>query len=94
MKDEQKEEMFQFLSGTFHQDVESPETALKEYIQDSTKEGLKQDTLLLETFLKWDASLESKNKFIEDHTWIDFSEMNLEPVDWLENVVRSIRGRL
>ena len=59
------EELGDFLAGTFHQDIESPEEALNEFIMEVTKiciENTKNDILL---FLNSNLTDSEKEEFIK-----------------------------
>lgn len=43
-----EEPVFQFLAGTFHQDIDSPEEALQELITEESKEYLESAVIFLE----------------------------------------------
>ncbi|PTX59962.1 hypothetical protein C8P63_110107 [Melghirimyces profundicolus] len=86
MEANKKMEMFQFLAGIFHQDIESTEKALEEYLEENSTEVIKQDAELIQQFMDWEASENEKNEFIEQHTWIYFPEMKQPPISWLRDV--------
>ena len=58
-----------FLGGTFHQDIESEESALKEYCE-LGNEALNEVIDAINEFLILSSSKEEKNKFIEKNAFI------------------------
>ncbi|CAF1817215.1 hypothetical protein NRS6141_01684 [Bacillus subtilis] len=59
------EPVFQFLGGIFHQDIEAPESALDEYLEEIPKEEQETDIAALKDFFNSDYSDEEKNDFID-----------------------------
>ncbi len=47
----QEDPVFQFLAGTFHQDIESPDDALQELLTEESKEYLEYAIVLLTNFV-------------------------------------------
>lgn len=56
------EPVFQFLGGIFHQDIETPEAALDEYLEEIPKEEQENDIAALKEFIK--AIIRMKKKMI------------------------------
>ncbi|MBD8046705.1 MULTISPECIES: contact-dependent growth inhibition system immunity protein [Clostridium] len=80
-----KEKLEIFLGGTFHQDIESPENAIKEY-SDLWKESLLDIINAINDFMNSELSIDEKNEFIERNTEIYFPAMQKEPIVWLNEV--------
>lgn len=74
-----------FLGGTFHQDIESVEDEVCEYLANMKKNAIKTINAIDE-FLASDISIEEKNKFTTDNVWIYFPAIEKEPIEWLEEV--------
>ncbi|HLR63258.1 MAG TPA: contact-dependent growth inhibition system immunity protein [Lentibacillus sp.] len=87
----QEEPIFQFLAGTFHQDIESPEQALQELLIDESKEYLEHAITFLSDFMKSNHSVSEKNEYIQCCAdGIYFPDLGLEPLQWLNQVVQQI----
>ncbi|WP_251862282.1 contact-dependent growth inhibition system immunity protein [Clostridium sp. Marseille-Q2269] len=82
---EWKEKLEIFLGGTFHQDIESPENAIKEY-SDLWRESLLEIINAINDFANSDLSIDEKNEFIERNTEIYFPAIKKEPIVWLNEV--------
>ncbi|KGA81072.1 hypothetical protein KQ41_19860 [Lysinibacillus fusiformis] len=83
--------VFQFLAGTFHQDIESPEDALQELILDESKEYLEYIVVILTDFIKNEYSDIEKNEYIQSCTdGIYFPILNVKPVEWLNDIIKKI----
>ncbi len=80
-----EDELEIFLGGTFHQDIESPEDALEEYLKED-KDHIEHIVKIITDFLNSGLSEEEKNKFIEVNTEIYFKVMGVKPIIWVENV--------
>ena len=78
-----------FLGGTFHQDIESEESALKEYCE-LGNEALNEVIDTIDEFLILPSSKEEKNKFIEKNAEIYFPALEKEPMDWLEDIKKKL----
>lgn len=87
MNNENIEKLEIFLSGTFHQDISSPEEALEEYINEVDKEWITSIIDSAEIFLKSDISDEEKCKFIESNAEIFFPAMCLTPLQWFSSII-------
>lgn len=81
------EELEIFLGGTFHQDINSPEEALEDYLKDLDKEMLKSLIKEIELFLNSNLSFKEKEVFIQNNAEIYFPAINSTPLDWLETVL-------
>ncbi|ENQ3106447.1 hypothetical protein SAMN04488168_10496 [Bacillus sp. 491mf] len=85
------EELGDFLAGTFHQDMESPEEALNEFIMEVTKiciENTKNDIL---SFLSSNLTDSEKEEFIKYNAYIYFPALNLTPVEWLKQTLKILK---
>ncbi|MEC1646687.1 contact-dependent growth inhibition system immunity protein [Bacillus halotolerans] len=85
------EELSDFLEGTFHQDMGSPEQALKEFIAESSKECLVFTIKFCEEFLNENISDQEKESFIKSNTEIYFPAIDLTPLQWLKKVITKIK---
>ncbi|ATX85193.1 hypothetical protein CU084_01170 [Bacillus velezensis] len=54
------EPVFQFLGGIFHQDIDTPESALEEYLAEIPKKEQENDVEALKAFINSDYSEEQK----------------------------------
>lgn len=89
--DDTLEELSDFLEGTFHQDMGSPEQALKEFIAESSKECLVFTIKFCEEFLNENISDQEKESFIKSNTEIYFPAIDLTPLQWLKKVITEIK---
>ncbi|AKL86075.1 contact-dependent growth inhibition system immunity protein [Bacillus atrophaeus] len=85
------EELSDFLEGTFHQDMDSPEQALEEFILESSKECLVFTIKFCEEFLNKDISDQEKESFIKSNSEIYFPAIGLTPLQWLKKVITEIK---
>ncbi|MGG0050595.1 contact-dependent growth inhibition system immunity protein [Bacillus atrophaeus] len=85
------EELSDFLEGTFHQDMGSPEQALNEFIAESSKECLVFTIKFCEEFLNENISDQEKESFIKSNTEIYFPAIDLTPLQWLKKVITEIK---
>ncbi|MCE0742096.1 contact-dependent growth inhibition system immunity protein [Bacillus sp. G16] len=85
------EELSDFLEGTFHQDMGSPEKALEEFIAESSKECLVFTIKFCEEFLNENISDQEKESFIKSNTEIYFPAIDLTPLQWLKKVITEIK---
>ncbi|KAF1677389.1 contact-dependent growth inhibition system immunity protein [Bacillus mexicanus] len=84
--------VFRFLGGHFHQDIESPASALDGYLNEATQNLKERDFMALTEFLNNDYSEEDKNEFIEEAAdGIYFSEDGITPLEWLEQIAEQIK---
>lgn len=80
-----KDDLENFLGGHFHQDVESQEGALDEFIREH-RGYLSTITSSIDSFFESSMTTEEKTKFIVDNVWIYFPAIEKEPLEWLEEV--------
>ncbi|MFC7370768.1 contact-dependent growth inhibition system immunity protein [Fictibacillus iocasae] len=85
------EEVEDFLGGTFHQDIQSPEQAMDEFILESTKECLLDTINDCEKFLNSDIGKEEKENLIQNNAEIYFPAMNMNPIEWLTKLVKQMK---
>jgi hypothetical protein len=85
------EEVADFLAGTFHQDMGSPEQALADFIVENTKECLEFTLESLLVFMRKNTTEKEKEDFIKSYAEIYFPAMGLTPLEWLENVIGQLK---
>mgnify|MGYP003105913167 CR=1 FL=1 len=85
------EQLENFLGGTFHQDIDSIQEALNKYIDECDKEWLNKIIISGEKFLQSDISDDNKDKFIEDSTEIYFESINMNPREWLNCIINTLK---
>ena len=83
-----------FLGGTFHQGVNSPEEALLEYIRSVGHDWIRTLISNIISFLESELSVEEKNNFIRDNAEIYFPVMKINPTEWLKHVVVELKRSL
>ncbi|KFI01993.1 contact-dependent growth inhibition system immunity protein [Bacillus spizizenii] len=89
------EPVFQFLGGIFHQDIETPESALDEYLEEIPKEEQETDIVALKDFINSDYSDEEKNDFIDEAAdGVDILSYGVSPLIWLEQVIQKIEKNI
>ncbi|AGE63044.1 hypothetical protein AW03_011910 [Bacillus subtilis HJ5] len=89
------EPVFQFLGGIFHQDIETPESALDEYLEEIPKEEQETDIAALKDFINSDYSDEEKNDFIDEAAdGVDVLSYGVSPIIWLEQVIQKIEKNI
>ncbi|TXL66780.1 hypothetical protein FHP05_05215 [Cerasibacillus terrae] len=88
----QEDPVFQFLAGTFHQDIESPDDALQELLTEESKEYLEYAIVFLTNFVGSENSDTEKSEFIQSAAdGVYFPALHIEPIEWLENVIEQIK---
>ncbi|MBU8788520.1 MULTISPECIES: contact-dependent growth inhibition system immunity protein [Bacillus] len=85
------EELSDFLAGTFHQDMGSPEQAIKEFITESSKECLVFTIKFCEEFLNSDKSDHEKEDFIKSNSEIYYPAIGLTPIQWLKSIIEQMK---
>jgi CdiI immunity protein len=88
------EELEDFLGGTFHQDIESPELALEEFIDETSYKGIEQTVIDCEAFLNCDLKNQEKEDIIQSNTEIYFPAIGQAPLGWLRQVVEQLKNSL
>ncbi|MCY7919961.1 contact-dependent growth inhibition system immunity protein [Bacillus vallismortis] len=84
--------VFRFLGGHFHQDIESPEDALNEYLNEASQKLKERDLIALTEFVNSKYSEADKNEFIEEAAdGIYFPEDDLIPLEWLKQAIEQIK---
>ncbi|MGG0050594.1 contact-dependent growth inhibition system immunity protein [Bacillus atrophaeus] len=87
--------VFRFLGGHFHQDIESPEKALDEYLNEASQKLKERDLIALTEFVNNDYSEEDKNEFIKEAAdGLYFPEDDITPLEWLKQVIEQIKEHL
>lgn len=86
-----EDELSNFLGGNFHQDIESPEQALQDYIDRQSKDWIQILIYRAESFLNSNLSDNEKEEFIESNAEIYFPAIELKPIEWLNNVVEQLK---
>lgn len=89
---EAAEKIKNFLGGTFHLDVDSPEQALKDFLDEATQECIRATLERVTNFLDSDLNEQEKTNFIESYADIYFPAMGMTPVEWLQNVLEQIKA--
>ncbi|WCM17653.1 contact-dependent growth inhibition system immunity protein [Priestia filamentosa] len=84
------EELEDFLAGTFHQDISSPEEALDEFIEEASKECLLFTIKYCEEFLSSELTEQEKENIIQNNADIYFPAIELTPLQWLNQLVKKI----
>ncbi|MER1278342.1 contact-dependent growth inhibition system immunity protein [Bacillus sp. C15(2022)] len=89
------EPVFQFLGGIFHQDIETPESALDEYLEEIPKGEQETDIVALKDFINSDYTDEEKNDFIDEAAdGVDIRSYGVSPLVWLEQVIQKIEKNI
>ncbi|MCM3187504.1 contact-dependent growth inhibition system immunity protein [Bacillus subtilis] len=87
--------VFGFLGGYFHQDIDSPESALDEYLEEIPREEQETDIAALKDFINSNYSDEEKNDFIDEAAdGVDIRSYGVSPLVWLEQVIRKIEKNI
>ncbi|WP_042473859.1 contact-dependent growth inhibition system immunity protein [Bacillus ndiopicus] len=84
-------ELEDFLGGTFHQDIDSPEQALDEFIKEASKECLLFTIKYSEEFLNSELTKQEKEKIIQNNAEIYFPAIELTPLQWLVQLIEQIK---
>lgn len=85
------EDFEDFLGGTFHQDISSPEQALDEFINEASKECLISTIKNCEVFLNSNLTKHDKEDIIQNNAEIYFPAIKLTPLQWLNQIVDKIK---
>ncbi|KYC61567.1 hypothetical protein GWJ21_14495 [Bacillus coagulans] len=85
------EELEDFLGGTFHQDISSPEQALDEFINEASKECLLFTIKYCDEFLNSELTKQEKENIIQNNVEIYFPAIELMPLQWLNKLVEQIK---
>ncbi|MBL3648858.1 contact-dependent growth inhibition system immunity protein [Bacillus sp. RHFS10] len=87
--------VFRFLGGYFHQDIDSPESALDEYLEEIPKEEQETNIVALKDFINSDYTDEEKNDFIDEAAdGVDILSYGASPLVWLEQVIQKIEKNI
>lgn len=82
-----------FLQAYFHQDIDSPEKALQDLIEEESPEYLSQVVEAASRFLNSSLTKQEKNQLIRSHCDLYFPELHLTPIAWLESVVQQLKQK-
>ena len=85
------EEVENFLVGTFHQDIEEPMEALKEYIETVDSQWLLYISKEIERFLMSELPEHYKEEYIQECTCIYYPALGIKPIKWLTDVLGEIK---
>ncbi|WP_078552224.1 contact-dependent growth inhibition system immunity protein [Bacillus alkalicellulosilyticus] len=85
------EELEDFFGGTFHQDINSPEQALEEFIKEASIECLQYTIKDCEKFLNSKLTKQEKESIIQNNAEVYFSALKLNPLQWLNNIVEKLK---
>ncbi|MFD2657677.1 contact-dependent growth inhibition system immunity protein [Gracilibacillus thailandensis] len=85
------EELEDFLGGTFHQDISSPEQALDEFINEASIGCLLSTIKDCEKFLNSNLTKQEKENIIQNNAEIYFPAIELTPLQWLNNLVEKMK---
>ena len=81
----------QYLGGVFHFDIDSPDSALNDYLETESEEWLKIVKASCDYFLDKEMLDSEKAKFIEDYFHYDTT---MNPIDWLKHISNKIDDKL
>ncbi|XQY90017.1 contact-dependent growth inhibition system immunity protein [Metabacillus sp. HB246100] len=85
------EELEDFLGGTFHQDISSPEQAIDEFIKEASIECLLSTITDCEKFLNSSLTKHEKENIIQNNAEVYFPAVELTPLQWLNNLVENMK---
>ncbi|WP_186579833.1 contact-dependent growth inhibition system immunity protein [Aquibacillus kalidii] len=85
------EELEDFLGGTFHQDISSPEQAIDEFINEASIECLLSTIKDCEKFLNSSLTKQEKENIIQNNAEVYFPAIELTPLQWLNNLVENMK---
>ncbi|MDR4938253.1 contact-dependent growth inhibition system immunity protein [Rossellomorea marisflavi] len=85
------EELENFLGGTFHQDISSPEQAIDEFINEASIECLLSTIKDCEKFLNSSLTKQEKENIIQHNAEVYFPAIELTPLQWLNNLVENMK---
>ncbi|MGP9077193.1 contact-dependent growth inhibition system immunity protein [Geobacillus thermodenitrificans subsp. calidus] len=92
VKHNPEDPVFQFLAGIFHQDIDSPEEALQEFVTEENKEYLESAIVFLTEFMNSEHSDDEKNEYIQHCVdGLYFPSLGLTPIQWLKTVVEQLK---
>ncbi|ARA98402.1 MULTISPECIES: contact-dependent growth inhibition system immunity protein [Geobacillus] len=92
VKHNPEDPVFQFLAGIFHQDIDSPEEALQEFVTEENKEYLESAIVFLTEFMNSEHSGHEKNEYIQHCAdGLYFPALGLTPIQWLKTVVEQLK---
>jgi hypothetical protein len=82
------EDLSQFLRGYFNRDTGTIDGSIREFLSENSNEYIDEVMITIEKFLaKADISNEAKSKFIKSETSINYLALNVQPLNWLANLL-------
>ncbi|EIT87464.1 hypothetical protein A374_00150 [Fictibacillus macauensis ZFHKF-1] len=85
------EELEDFLGGTFHQDIRSPEEALDEFLNEASLECFISTIKGCEMFLNSHLTKQKKEHIIQNNVEVYFPAIALNPLEWLNKLVEKMK---
>ncbi|WP_144697450.1 contact-dependent growth inhibition system immunity protein [Fictibacillus phosphorivorans] len=85
------EQLEDFLGGTFHQGIISPEQALDDFIKEVSKECLLSTINDCENLLNSSLTKQEKETFIKNNTEVYFPAIKSTPLKWLSNLIDQMK---
>ncbi|OXS69821.1 contact-dependent growth inhibition system immunity protein [Priestia filamentosa] len=86
------EELSGFLIAYFNQDIESPEKALQEFIEENSEGAILATIAEIDKFLHEDLPQQDKEQFIDDNCDLYFPALELTLIEWLKQVQDELKG--
>ena len=93
LKNEILEELRNFLGANFHQDIESIEEAIEEFLEEADKERLIQTMDVIIAFIDLNICKNEKINLIKKYTYIKFENDN-EYFEFIEAILDKIKHKL
>ncbi|MGG4201873.1 contact-dependent growth inhibition system immunity protein [Peribacillus frigoritolerans] len=90
MKSKSFDELENFLTAHFHQDIVSPDEELKEFVNSVSEKRILLIANEIKYFLAENISNEEKGYFIEECCDLYFPSLGVTPIQWLENVAQKL----
>ncbi|MDM5312619.1 MULTISPECIES: contact-dependent growth inhibition system immunity protein [Peribacillus] len=90
MKNKSFDELENFLTAHFHQDMVSPDEELKEFVNSISEKRILLIANEVKFFLAENISNEEKENFIEECCELYFPSLGVTPIQWLENIAREL----
>lgn len=94
MENNMYEELENFLSAHFQQDIESSEDELKDFVQSVSKERILLTISHIKSFLNTNITQEEKEDFIEECCELYFPALELTPIKWLEYIAKELESAI
>ncbi|WP_250673788.1 hypothetical protein LZ906_014585 [Paraclostridium ghonii] len=93
LESEMKDDFINFLRGNFHQDIESVEDAIKEILDEESRDYLIYATEFITIFLNSDVSDENKINIVSENTSIYYEDKS-QYIVLIINILNSIKKKL